>query len=187
VQFKWQRLPNIPEYTALRNLLSKLVKEVDGDGNALNWGNPSHVYKILFKIIDASGYTYLDPIVSGLVISVGGLSERVVKESSKALVQWCKTNVENQSRRSLGLLMRCFQNLFAAHRKDDRVILPLIQTVELLLANSMFDPEGSYKNIPYRYRPRSFSWGFACSLPLSLSLSLSLVHPPPPPPPSSFQ
>jgi hypothetical protein len=91
VKFEWKRLPNVPHYTQLSKLVLSLASETEAnvEGKSLDWGNPAHVYPILFTIVDLSGPAYLNAIISGLVISVGGLSERVVKESSKSLVQVC--------------------------------------------------------------------------------------------------
>ena len=81
---------------------------------------------------------YFDAVVAGLVISVGGLSEAVVKESSAALLKWCRAKKAAKSWGSLERLACSVISLFEAHSLDDRVIVPLLKTIDLLLKNDNF-------------------------------------------------
>ncbi|CAM9657404.1 unnamed protein product, partial [Sphacelaria rigidula] len=69
--------------------------------------------------------------VAGLVVSVGGLSESVVKQSSSALLQWaraCKTSGNQRALAGLGLRLVA---MFAEAERDSRVVVPLLKTVEV--------------------------------------------------------
>merc|ERR1711871_1931773 len=83
---------------------------------------------------------YHDAVVAGFIISVGGLTESVVKHSSAALLQWAKA-IKRQQRGKLGLarFADTLLGLFTSHAKDDRVIVPLLKTLDLLLSNAVFD------------------------------------------------
>lgn len=54
-----------------------------------NWSNPAHTFPLLMSAINID--EYLEPILSGVVISVGGLTESVSKSSSAALFEWIKS------------------------------------------------------------------------------------------------
>ena len=65
-----------------------------------------------------------------MVISVGGLSEAVVKEASAGLLAYCKLCEE-----VIGLepLANMIPRMFERYRGNDRVIFPLLKTIDLLL------------------------------------------------------
>ena len=65
-----------------------------------------------------------------MVIAVGGLSEAVVKEASLALLAYCKLCEEGIG---LGPLASMIPHLFDRYRGNDRVIVPLLKTIDLLL------------------------------------------------------
>jgi hypothetical protein len=82
--------------------------------------------------------TYFDAVVAGLVISVGGLSEAVVKESSSLLLKWCHNKKTSKHFRRLEMLASSFIALYEQHTFDDRVIVPLMKTTDMLLKNDIF-------------------------------------------------
>ena len=80
------------------------------------------------------------PLLRSLVVSVGGLSEDIVKEASGALLALCNHYKQQDAaglsvRRVADLLPR----MFAAHRGDDRVAVPLLKTTDLLLRSGALD------------------------------------------------
>lgn len=81
---------------------------------------------------------YFDAIVSGFIIAVGGISEAVVKESAAAFLRWCRTKKSTSNFRQLERLASTLLALFEAHRFDDRVIVPLMKTMDMLLKNDIF-------------------------------------------------
>ena len=56
---------------------------------AMNWASPGVTFGMVVKAMNIDSYHA--PIVEGLVVSVGGLTESVVKSSSAALLDWMKT------------------------------------------------------------------------------------------------
>ncbi|CAN0577243.1 unnamed protein product, partial [Laminaria digitata] len=69
--------------------------------------------------------------VAGLVISVGGLSESVVKKSSSALLRWSRACKAAKNLRALaGLALRLVE-MFGDAGGDPRVVVPLLKTVEV--------------------------------------------------------
>ncbi len=51
-----------------------------------NWANPAFTFPLLMRVINIDAFFY--PIISGLVISVGGLTESVTKHSTKAFLDY---------------------------------------------------------------------------------------------------
>ena len=51
-----------------------------------NWSNPEFTFPLLMRVVNIDAFFY--PIISGLVISVGGLTESVTKHSTKAFLDY---------------------------------------------------------------------------------------------------
>lgn len=113
------------------------------EGERVNWAHPAHVFPRLSGVLMGSD-RYFHAIISGLIIAVGGLSETVVRESTKVLLQFTKQAKDAESRGvarpvqtkhlgdSLLLLLR-------ENAGDDRVIVPLLKTLILLFRNGVFE------------------------------------------------
>jgi hypothetical protein len=119
-----------------RAQLEALLLPAEGQP-ANNWAVASETFP---KMVGVMGLgLYHDAVVAGLVLSVGGLTEAVVKSSSAALLDWCKGSAATSRGGSgappaaLVKLTAKLQGLFGDHAGDDRVVLPLMKTVELLL------------------------------------------------------
>ena len=82
------RLPFVPHRRALLCAL-KL------HGKAMNWSNPAVTFPMLMCAINIEGF--LEPILSGTVISVGGLTESVSKSSTAALFEWIRGLTNNKA------------------------------------------------------------------------------------------
>jgi hypothetical protein len=113
------------------------------EGQRVNWAHPAHVFPRLSSVLGESD-NYFHAIISGLIIAVGGLSETVVRESTKVLLQFTKQAKDAESRGatrpirikhlgdSLLLLLR-------ENSGDDRVVVPLLKTLILLFRNGVFE------------------------------------------------
>ncbi len=75
------RLPFVPHRTML-------IRALDLNKQGKNWSNPTMTFPLLMCAINID--VFLDPILSGLVISVGGLTESVSKSSSASLFEWIR-------------------------------------------------------------------------------------------------
>lgn len=75
------RLPFVP-YRRM------LIRALNLNGPAKNWSNPALTFPLLFCAVNIEGF--LEPILSGVVISVGGLTESVSKSSCAALFEWIR-------------------------------------------------------------------------------------------------
>lgn len=114
------------------------------EGERVNWAHPAHVFPRLIGVL--SSERYFHPIISGLIIAVGGLSETVVRESTKVLLQFTKQAKDAESRgdeRSVKIkhLGDSLLVLLCEHAGDDRVVVPLLKTLILLFRNGVFEGE----------------------------------------------
>ena len=75
------RLPFVP----CRRIL---VQALGLDGRGKNWSDPTLTFPLLMKAVNIDDFT--EPILSGVVISVGGLTESVAKSSSASLFEWIR-------------------------------------------------------------------------------------------------
>lgn len=75
------RLPFVP-YRRI------LVQALSLHDQGKNWSDPVLTFPMIMKAVNIDDFT--EPILSGLVISVGGLTESVAKSSSKSLFDWVR-------------------------------------------------------------------------------------------------
>lgn len=118
----------------------------------LNWKLSSVVFPFLGEVLKSE--TYFHWIISGFVISVGGLTEAIVKDSSKTLLTWCRDKRKDGDVRSISWLARSIHKLFEDYERNDRVILPLLKSLQLLLQNAIFDnvfPDSAFKDKLFAY------------------------------------
>lgn len=64
------------------------------------------------------------------MVSVGGLSESVVKQSSSALLRWVRDRKASGNRRAVAALGTRLVAMFAEAAGEARVVVPLLKTVE---------------------------------------------------------
>lgn len=109
----------------------------------INWASPSDTFPILVQVLASNHYR--QAVTAGLVISVGGLTESLVKQSSASLLGWCKDMLkvsvfvvrntplllsrQLKNRRVLAEVARCLLEVFENNPKDKRVILPLFKVL----------------------------------------------------------
>lgn len=108
-------------------------------GTETNWSDAKVSFRRVVKALDIPQYFHL--IVSGLVVSVGALTESVTKEAEEALIGWLREKDVNGAKvgtrvEQIGL---SFLQLFREHTRKGRVILPLMKTLEKLCNRGLMD------------------------------------------------
>lgn len=68
---------------------------------------------------------------AGLVVSVGGLSESVVTQSSKSLLRWIRACKDSRNLRAVAGLALRLVVMFEDAQGNPRVVVPLLKTVEV--------------------------------------------------------
>jgi hypothetical protein len=80
-------IPHIPQKDRLLDAL-KPISGGDADDRSINWADASVTFPMVVKALEIA--EFFDYIVSGLVISVGSLTQSVAKHASAVLLQWVK-------------------------------------------------------------------------------------------------
>ncbi|AQK64715.1 Tubulin-folding cofactor D [Zea mays] len=117
----------------------ELLEEIIPNSRDLEWAVPTVSYPRLVKLLQVSYYS--KSVLSGLVISTGGLQESLKKASMSALVGYLQdsdinTNCEGKSRE---YLLSCDLLWGLQHyQKCDRVITPMFKTIEALFSKKVF-------------------------------------------------
>jgi hypothetical protein len=143
---------HIPERDLLTACSSPALVEKYGNSLSeldISWSHPGDVFPFVVYLMDASA-EYSHAIVSGTIISVGGMTETVVRESARALTHWCASLVADDNKEKLLQLAASLQKLLTDSSGDDRIIIPLLKCLELLLREGSFgssmDDEGVTMN-----------------------------------------
>ncbi|KAF0701134.1 Aste57867_8357 [Aphanomyces stellatus] len=114
-----------------RPLLSKLLLPT------INWSMAHDTFPLVIQLLDSP--VYMEAVVEGLVVSVGGLTESVVKASKNALLVWLKEQLKTNHLQVASKFAHYCVSLFQTHAKDDRVIIPLMKTIAYCLEERTFD------------------------------------------------
>eukprot|EP00753_Platysulcus_tardus_P003808 PLAT12492.34.p1 GENE.PLAT12492.34~~PLAT12492.34.p1 ORF type:complete len:1213 (-),score=619.71 PLAT12492.34:687-4325(-) len=113
----------VPELDRLR----RMFKPSDD----MNWTTAADTFPLIVRVLDLPAYQ--TEVALGLSISVGGLTESVVKAASAALTAWTKARVKKRNLRSLAQLVRAMLSFFDSHRGSKRIQVALLKTVKLLM------------------------------------------------------
>jgi tubulin-specific chaperone D len=102
------------------------------------WTQSRFVYTFLTGILDSNHF--FKAVVSGIVISIGALSEGIGKESFNALLHWCQVQNSVRNVRDLSLLASALLELYQDNARNSRVTLPVMKSLHSLLKNDVFNP-----------------------------------------------
>lgn len=80
--------------------------------------------------------SYRRAALTGLVVSVGGLTESLVRHSSASVLDFV-FGLEEADLAAFGADLLA---ILEAHPKDDRVVVPLMKTLDLLMSNGCLEP-----------------------------------------------
>jgi hypothetical protein len=109
----------------------------NNDVSEINWASPEYTFPLLMKVMNIDAFFH--PIISGLVISVGGLTESVTKHSTKSFLDYFRALQKGNLIVRISKIGKALISLFDEHSKDSRVILPLLVTVDKLLSHGCLD------------------------------------------------
>ena len=153
--------PTIPFVSHRKLLVEALLLHKD---DQINWATPEITFPLVMRAINID--TFFDCILSGIIISVGGLTESVQKSSSKAFMEYIRglkslktvgklAKIGHGECRPFHMILFCFYDsiacssfvillsglirIFDKYTKDGRVILPLLVSVDKVLSYGGFD------------------------------------------------
>jgi len=110
-----------------------LVAALSSKDDTVNWASPTTTFAMMVKAMNIDAYH--GPIVEGLCVSVGGLTESVVKSSSGALLDWVRTMKKLKGSKHMMRLGRTLLGLLEREKKNERIVVPVLRTIHLLYRN----------------------------------------------------
>ncbi|KAH7659511.1 Tubulin-specific chaperone D C-terminal protein [Dioscorea alata] len=117
----------------------EVLEDIIPNKTDLMWGMPSVSYPRLVKLLQFSCYSR--HVLSGLVVSVGGLQESLQRTALCALLEYVNVSEAdpNEKRNTREhLLSYDFLWILQQYQKCDRVITPTLKTIEILLSKKVF-------------------------------------------------
>ena len=140
------RIPFIPHRTSLTEALN--IQEntpslscqnfgVFSFDISRNWGDAATTFPLVLRVANLE--TYFADIIAGLIISVGGITESVVKNASSSMIEWLKALKEAKAFGRISRLGHVFIDLFASHHGNGRVLEPLLKTIDKLMSHGCLD------------------------------------------------
>ncbi|PRQ56920.1 putative tubulin-specific chaperone D, tubulin-folding cofactor D [Rosa chinensis] len=116
----------------------KKLEEIVPNEADLKWGVPTFSYPRFVQLLQFGCYSR--SVVSGLVISIGGLQDSLRKASLTALLEYLQVvKSEDQNEKSREYMLSTDMLWVLEHyRRCDRVIVPLLKTIEILFSKRIF-------------------------------------------------
>ncbi|KAG8363393.1 hypothetical protein BUALT_Bualt19G0017700 [Buddleja alternifolia] len=125
---KTTSVPHIPHRQFLEHIIS--------DEAEFKWGVPTFSYPRFVQLLQLSCYSKF--IVSGLVISIGGLQDSLKKASLSALLDYVEsTGTEGRDDSQMISLSLDILWVLQKYRRCDRVIIPTLKTIEILFSRKL--------------------------------------------------
>ncbi|CAN6460921.1 unnamed protein product [Victoria cruziana] len=107
-----------------------VLEQIIPNDSKINWGAPNISYEVIVQLLQFSCYS--KSVLSGLVTSTGGLTDSLQKASVEALLKYLQVSAETQNREKMLILDLLW--VLQQYKKDDRVIVPALKTVEVLFS-----------------------------------------------------
>ncbi|KAK2172898.1 hypothetical protein NP493_921g01087 [Ridgeia piscesae] len=122
-------IPHIPHRDDLLEIFPQSVLD------SVIWIAPLSTFPLFTQLLALSTYSY--SVLLGLTVSVGGLTESLVKYSAAALLDYLRHLASD--REATQVFSDIVLQIFRDHQKVDRVTLPMLKMLDQLLANGCFD------------------------------------------------
>jgi len=126
--------PVVPFVYDRHNLVEALALS---ESREMHWSNPESTFPLVMRAINIDEFSHY--ILSGMVISIGGLTQSVTKHASKSFLEYMRALKSIKQIGKISKMGHALIRLFDEYTKDGRVILPLLVTVEKLMSHGCFD------------------------------------------------
>ncbi|XP_050391441.1 tubulin-specific chaperone D [Patella vulgata] len=127
-------VPNIPHKEFLLKVFSQSNFNATGL-DQINWAAPSVTFPLFIKLLEVPVYTYR--VLVGTCVSVGGLTESLVQNSSQALFHYINSIEKDQSK--LKHFCDTLLQIYSDYLKVNRVSIPLLKMTDQLLSRASLD------------------------------------------------
>ncbi|XP_027113016.1 tubulin-folding cofactor D-like isoform X1 [Coffea arabica] len=109
------------------------LKDIIPEKADSEWGEPAFLYPRFIQLLQLSCYSKY--VISGLVISIGGLQDSLRKVSLSALLDYLQGKEAKDRESSLASdILWVLQN----YKRCDRVTVPTLKTIEILFSKKVF-------------------------------------------------
>ena len=122
-----ESVPYIPHRTEVIGFFPLHIQKFGEKFDCFGWSVESETFPIFSKLLRLPGYA--EYALLGLIISVGGVTERLVRQSSLCLLKELESMNETQMEKFGGILTK----IFGQYSKNDRITLPLLKCLDQLL------------------------------------------------------
>eukprot|EP00117_Sycon_ciliatum_P048340 scpid20183/ scgid34426/ Tubulin-specific chaperone D; Beta-tubulin cofactor D; SSD-1; Tubulin-folding cofactor D len=132
-------IPCIPEREALTAVLTETLC------SKLNWASASDAFPHTVQLLSVAPYR--QSVLTGLIVSVGGMTESLVKHASGALVEFLEKFTASDE--NLAVICSDILSIFKKYQKVDRVTVPLLKALDVLLSSGCFEQLTSRKDAKF--------------------------------------
>ena len=124
----------------------EVLKAFPRDFNAetFQFAVESETFPIFCRLLSLNAYR--ERLILGLVVSVGGLTERLVKHAGQSLFK------ELQSMEDVEPFCKAILNVFEANQKNDRVTVPMFKFLDQLLTSTSMEAVLASTESPFPMR-----------------------------------
>ncbi|VEN50767.1 unnamed protein product [Callosobruchus maculatus] len=125
-------IPNLPHHAEVSSIF---VKEECDD---LNWNSGSATFPKFVQLVYLPCYTY--NVMLGLICSIGGLTNSLVKHSSSSFFTSLKAELESRGNEELHRISDVILKIFMDHQKVDRITIPMFKFLDKLFDAGCLEP-----------------------------------------------
>ena len=122
-----QPIPGIPA----RDEVLQIFKQ---EHSNIKWGIESETFPLFVQLVLIPSYA--EKVLIGLIVSVGGLTERLVKSSSQSLFALLETLDETGINNFCAIILKIFRD----YQKVDRVSVPLLKFLDSVITSGFLEP-----------------------------------------------
>ncbi|XP_015055533.1 tubulin-folding cofactor D [Solanum pennellii] len=112
------------------------LEQIVPDDADLKWGVPTFSYPRFLQLLGISCYSKY--VISGLVISIGGLQDSLRKPSLNALLEFLQSTDDNVNDSKEYNLSNDILWVLQKYKRCDRVVEPTLKTIENLFSKKIF-------------------------------------------------
>ncbi|XVF18437.1 hypothetical protein REPUB_Repub11eG0021500 [Reevesia pubescens] len=112
------------------------IEEIVPNETDLKWGVPTFSYPRFVQLLQFSCYG--KPVLSGLVISIGGLQDSLRKASLSAFLEYLQVDEDINKESKVCKLSTDILWILQEYKQCDRVIIPTLKTIEILFSKKIF-------------------------------------------------
>ncbi|XP_046352911.2 tubulin-specific chaperone D-like [Haliotis rufescens] len=103
-------------------------------GSFVNWASPFETFPRFVQLLDQPKYRY--SVLLGMAVSVGGLTESLVKHSSSSMYNYLRGH--NYEGEQMEKFVQTVVQIFKDFQKVDRVSVPLLKMIDQMLSKGCF-------------------------------------------------